>query len=58
MTPVLKSIVAAALVAAPLATAPGPARAGVGDLLVAPTRIVLDGRRGGEVILNLSLIHI
>ena len=52
MTPVLKSIVAAALVAAPLATAPGPARAGVGDLLVAPTRIVLDGRRGGEVILN------
>jgi P pilus assembly chaperone PapD len=28
------------------------ARAGVGDLLVAPTRIVLDGRRGTEVILN------
>lgn len=25
---------------------------GVGDLLVAPTRLVLDGRRGGEVILN------
>ena len=26
--------------------------AGVGDLLVAPTRIVLDGRKGAEVILN------
>ena len=29
-----------------------PALAGVGDLLVAPTRIVLDGRKGAEVILN------
>ena len=29
-----------------------PAFAGVGDLLVAPTRIVLDGRKGAEVILN------
>jgi P pilus assembly chaperone PapD len=28
------------------------AQAGVGDLLVAPTRIVLDGRRGTEIILN------
>jgi hypothetical protein len=28
------------------------ARAGVGDLLVAPTRVVLDGQRGTEVILN------
>jgi P pilus assembly chaperone PapD len=28
------------------------AQAGVGDLLVAPTRIVLDGRKGAEVILN------
>lgn len=28
------------------------AQAGVGDLLVAPTRIVLNGRRGTEVILN------
>lgn len=31
---------------------PTPASAGVGDLLVAPTRVVLDGRRGTEVILN------
>ena len=29
-----------------------PASAGVGDLLVAPTRLVLDGRKGAEVILN------
>ena len=29
-----------------------PASAGIGDLLVAPTRLVLDGRRGAEVILN------
>src|SRR5688572_5583554 len=34
------------MVAAPVA------QAGVGDLLVAPTRIVLNGRRGTEVILN------
>src|SRR5947207_15571737 len=45
-----RSILAAALVAA--AFAPSAAGAGVGDLLVAPTRIVLDGRRGAEVILN------
>ena len=38
--------------AAALACASGPVHAGVGDLLVAPTRIVLDGRRGTEVILN------
>jgi len=30
----------------------GEAQAGPGDLLVAPTRVVLDGRRGTEVILN------
>ena len=29
-----------------------PAAAGVGDLLVAPTRIILDGRRGTEIVLN------
>jgi hypothetical protein len=37
-----------ALIAAPTA----PASAGVGDLLVAPKRIVLDGRRGSEIVLN------
>ena len=35
----------------PAFTAPA-ANAGVGDLLVAPTRVVLNGRRGTEVILN------
>src|SRR5580765_7063700 len=43
-----RSILAACLAAAPLAGA----QAGVGDLLVAPTRIVLDGRKGAEIILN------
>ncbi len=41
------------LIAAPLAAvATVPLDAGVGDLLVAPTRIILDGRRGTEIILN------
>lgn len=41
---------AAALVA-PMMLA-NPAKAAGGDLLIAPTRVVLDGRRGTEVILN------
>jgi len=45
-----RSILAAGLAAA--AFAPTPAGAGVGDLLVAPTRLVLDGRKGAEIILN------
>ena len=40
------------LVAPALVLAATSAQAGVGDLRVAPTRIVLDGRRGTEVILN------
>jgi P pilus assembly chaperone PapD len=47
-----RSIFSACLAAAPLVVTPAPAEAGVGDLLVAPTRIVLDGRRGAEIILN------
>jgi hypothetical protein len=43
---------AAVFVAAPLLAFASPAEAGIGDLLVAPTRIVLDGRKGAEVILN------
>ena len=43
---------AAAATAILLATAPTPAAAGIGDLLVAPTRLVLDGRRGTEIVLN------
>jgi P pilus assembly chaperone PapD len=42
----------AAVLAAPLFLSTAPAQAGIGDLLVAPTRIVLDGRRGAEVVLN------
>jgi P pilus assembly chaperone PapD len=41
-----------ALLAPALMLAAPAAQAGVGDLLVAPTRVVLDGRRGTEVILN------
>ena len=44
--------VAAAAVPRRFVALPTAADAGVGDLLVAPTRIVLDGRKGAEVILN------
>src|SRR4051812_28312460 len=47
-----QSALRAAALAAPLLFALTPAQAGIGDLLVAPTRIVLDGRKGAEVILN------
>lgn len=46
-----RKIAPAALAAAMFVTA-APSSAGVGDLLVAPTRIVLDGRRGTEIVLN------
>ncbi len=45
------SALAAALITAPMIVA-APANAGVGDLLVAPTRVVFEGSRGTEVILN------
>lgn len=45
------SLAAAALVA-PTASSSAPNEGGIGDLLVAPTRLVLDGRKGAEVILN------
>ncbi len=48
-----KLLFAAFLAGAAVMQATGPAMAqGRGDLLVAPTRIVLDGKRGTEVILN------
>jgi P pilus assembly chaperone PapD len=47
-----QSILCTAALAAPIFIASTPALAGIGDLLVAPTRIVLDGRKGAEVILN------
>lgn len=45
-------IVRAAVAGVLAASLPSSASAGVGDLLVAPTRLVLDGRRGAEVVLN------
>lgn len=51
MRSVIKSIAVAAVLALPSAS--GSANeGGVGDLLVAPTRIVLDGRKGAEVVLS------
>jgi P pilus assembly chaperone PapD len=47
-----RSILAASVVAASPVAIPTAASAGVGDLLVAPTRLVLDGRKGAEIILN------
>jgi len=47
-----RTILAASLFVAPVLGLPTAAQAGVGDLLVAPTRIVLDGRKGAEIILN------
>jgi len=47
-----RAAVAAALIAAPIVVPFQPASAGVGDLLVAPTRLVLNGGRGAEIILN------
>ena len=51
MTVSRKFIVSAALAAAQLLVST-PASAGIGDLLVAPTRLVLDGGKGAEIILN------
>jgi P pilus assembly chaperone PapD len=47
-----RKLAPAVLAAALIAGLSGPACAGVGDLLVAPTRIVLDGRKGTEIVLN------
>lgn len=52
MTFSIQPTLAAAALAVSLVAASTPARAGIGDLLVAPTRLVLDGRKGAEVILN------
>jgi P pilus assembly chaperone PapD len=52
MTVSTRAIVSAAVLAAPFLAFATPAEAGIGDLLVAPTRIVLDGRKGAEIVLN------
>lgn len=48
----LSKRLALAALAAPLLLSATPAASGIGDLLVAPTRLVLDGRKGAEIILN------
>ena len=52
MTVWTRAFASAALAAAPFFAFSTAAQAGVGDLLVAPTRIVLDGRKGAEIVLN------
>lgn len=52
MNPSFAMTLAALALAAPSASSSAPSEGGVGDLLVAPTRLVLDGRKGAEVILN------
>jgi P pilus assembly chaperone PapD len=52
MTPWTRSIATVLVATASFASFSSPARAGIGDLLVAPTRIVLDGRKGAEVVLT------
>jgi P pilus assembly chaperone PapD len=47
-----RAFLAASATAAAIVAFPSTAEAGVGDLLVAPTRIVLDGRKGAEIVLN------
>jgi P pilus assembly chaperone PapD len=47
-----RTVAAVSIAAGSLLALPAPAHAGVGDLLVAPTRIILDGRKGAEIILN------
>ena len=49
---ILAKRIAAAIAASFALFAPLPAIAGVGDLLVAPTRIVLNGSRGAEIVLS------
>lgn len=48
----LKLGLAVIALAAPSASVSAPSDGGFGDLLVAPTRLVLDGRKSAEVILN------
>jgi len=52
MNSFLKLGLATAALAVPSASVSAPSEGGFGDLLVAPTRLVLDGRKSAEVILN------
>lgn len=48
--PLVKAVIAAGTTLGALAMS--PAASAQGDLLIAPTRLVLDGRQGGEIILS------
>lgn len=48
----LSRLCARAALVAPLLLCASAAQAGIGDLLVAPTRIILNGSRGTEILLN------
>jgi hypothetical protein len=52
MRAVINYLVAVAALAAPSASLAAVSEGGIGDLLVAPTRLVLDGRKGAEVVLS------
>lgn len=52
MTVLTRSFATAVVTAVSFIAFSSPASAGIGDLLVAPTRIVLDGRKGAEIVLN------
>jgi len=52
MRSVTKFLGLAAVLALPTASAAAPSEGGIGDLLVAPTRVVLDGRKAAEIVLS------
>jgi len=52
MRSILTAALAAASLSIPSASFGAVSEGGIGDLLVAPTRLVLDGRKGAEVVLS------
>lgn len=52
MRSIFTAVVIAASLSIPSTSVGAASEGGIGDLLVAPTRLVLDGRRGAEVILS------
>ena len=52
MRSIFTAVVLAASLSIPSTSVGAASEGGIGDLLVAPTRLVLDGRRGAEVILS------
>jgi len=52
MRSVITTFILAAGLSVPSASLGAPTEGGIGDLLVAPARLVLDGRKGAEVVLS------